>query len=803
MEISEDRLIPRTNRIEGKEIDPSRLIPRPDAKPIQDQFNELPKEDQQTLTQVTGPRPAGLGTHANAATVDDPQIKMQIYANARFPDDPKAIERYGIQDGQVVFLGDDGRIHKETGDLITDKLTAVAGEEIANAPSTLLSTAGAGLGGAIGAGAGSFIGELIKQEYAKRKHGEEMPMLERGVKAGIMGGLGTASELGGRATNEMVNAVLGKVTRGGKVARVASQDLHRLDKPEMIRMQELYKEKGITPTLGETTDLGSLQKEYIVNKGMPSEGGDLLQKFERDVRVPEQDAAIQKELRKISPETSIARAEKKGEKAIKEIADDIKKRRDEQANRLYAKSFQEETNKPELLRMKKRNTERIKQLENVEADFDTSQMAKELQESGVPSMQQMGEGKDVYTERIARDYAKKFKKTPLMKEVKTDNKRIADLKKENQNIDNVLSGKDVKGFKPPKMKRKVDTTDVMNEVDSVLAKSTKGDPSFAAFRRVKNMIKEADGDLEKLHEIKQSGIDNVLDKMKVPKIKRRMQIVKNKLLSSLQKTSPQYDVARQAYEQQSKTFDKFVESMLGTLKKGKFGWEVKDPKKLVGKSASPEAIAQARAYFMPKHKEAWDAISSAYLRDSLENITVVPIAQGAKFQKLTHQSVRQKRRLQSALQEKYQSYADLMEVLEKTNVIIDRNSNTAAKQEAIKQSKNNIGGYRGLMLKVARYYKSISPSGAEEMIKESAHPKHVLEVSKKLITPQGQQQIKRLKQLKPGTKDQIRLLLTFAGVAGGTQAGRLVQKKTTEDVEPKLPSRLVTPQQWQQLLQQE
>src|SRR5688572_17052577 len=56
------------------------------------------------------PGNAGFGANFKANFVEDPQTKIRIYAKALFPDDPAAEKRFGIRDGRVVFIDNEGNL---------------------------------------------------------------------------------------------------------------------------------------------------------------------------------------------------------------------------------------------------------------------------------------------------------------------------------------------------------------------------------------------------------------------------------------------------------------------------------------------------------------------------------------------------------------------------------------------------------------------------------------------------------------------------------------------------------------------
>ena len=72
---------------------------------------------------------AGFTTSFKAGFVEDLPTKFRILARAKFPDDPDAIERFGVIGGDIVFLNDEGVLEKATGGFFD-----IAGSGFALAP---------------------------------------------------------------------------------------------------------------------------------------------------------------------------------------------------------------------------------------------------------------------------------------------------------------------------------------------------------------------------------------------------------------------------------------------------------------------------------------------------------------------------------------------------------------------------------------------------------------------------------------------------------------------------------------------
>lgn len=108
------------------------------------------------------PGNAGFGANLKANLVEDPKNKIAIYAKSLFPNDPNAAQRFGIRDGKVAYIDDEGNIRD-----VEHGFGSRAGTALAYAPETVggvvgsFATGNPVLGGAIGSVGGKGVKQII------------------------------------------------------------------------------------------------------------------------------------------------------------------------------------------------------------------------------------------------------------------------------------------------------------------------------------------------------------------------------------------------------------------------------------------------------------------------------------------------------------------------------------------------------------------------------------------------------------------------------------------------------------------
>lgn len=265
---------------------------------------------------------ANFTTMLKAESVDDPKTKLKIYAHDRFPNDPKAVDRYGLTaDGDVIYVGQDNKIYRENPPGVSGKLKSwaatmggqaapiaggVAGGFVA-APE--LGPIGPAIGGALGAAAGGATRKAIGNLA-----------LDEPISAGSVG-----KEMLSQGGMSLVGSALGLTLAKGLEKRRVVSDIKNLDPTKQAEADKLQKQFGANQpgdpytylTPAESTELGSLKGQQKTAFQMPS-GQEGAQKFE-DWRFARSKQIFNKELGKVSTESSPEAATVAASKAAQDI----------------------------------------------------------------------------------------------------------------------------------------------------------------------------------------------------------------------------------------------------------------------------------------------------------------------------------------------------------------------------------------------------------------------------------------------------------------------------------------------------
>lgn len=209
----------------------------------------------------SGKTAAPFGAAIKAAFVDDPQAKIKIFADARFPNDPEGINRYRVVDGQIAYQGSDGNLYLEEGGYINPVGAGVA----RSALPTIMGTAGlaAGPAGAgIGAAGGEAFNKLIGAGLGDRQTsmGNAMDIATEGV-------LG----YGGAKAGQLV---------GNAAERTTARDIGRYNPAEAQALQEAADRFGIPLEAAQLTNLPSVKARSHYLRMMAGKSADTFQRFD-------------------------------------------------------------------------------------------------------------------------------------------------------------------------------------------------------------------------------------------------------------------------------------------------------------------------------------------------------------------------------------------------------------------------------------------------------------------------------------------------------------------------------------------
>lgn len=275
---------------------------------------------------------ADFATMVKAAMVDDPATKLRIFAKARFPNDPKAIERYGLVDGEPVYLNRDGKIYRETptGAMgwITRNIAAptlgkaapiaggMAGGAAAGGPVGMI--AGAGLGAAGGEGVRKIVAGLLLDEPQTT----EGNLKSMGTEALWSAG-GTALGLG-----------IAKKLEALRVAR----DIQKLDRTAAADITKKAAAAGVDLNVAQATNLPSAKAKYDVLASMPT-SRDTIADF-TNMQTTQARKAAETFFNRVSPAEGLDDAGMAAKEAATKVIEMVTKERATAARPLYEKAMQ-------------------------------------------------------------------------------------------------------------------------------------------------------------------------------------------------------------------------------------------------------------------------------------------------------------------------------------------------------------------------------------------------------------------------------------------------------------------------------
>lgn len=228
-----------------------------------------------TKTQVEDPytdKTASIGTAMKAGTIEDPQSQMAFYAKQRFPNDPNAVKRYGLYNGDVVYIDDEGKLQRETAGW-TEVAKSVGGNALPVLGGVAGSFASPVVAGTLAAGGKAYT-KLIGQSL-----GDDQSAVGNAVDLGMEFGLNYAG------------AKIGDVFAKRAVNRGVATDLSRYNADQTADVIARARSMGIEVTPAEASNLQSLinqQKRY--GEGM-DEAGDIIRRF-YERRSGQEDEAI-------------------------------------------------------------------------------------------------------------------------------------------------------------------------------------------------------------------------------------------------------------------------------------------------------------------------------------------------------------------------------------------------------------------------------------------------------------------------------------------------------------------------------
>lgn len=253
--------------------------------------------------------------------------------------------------------------------------------------------------------------------------------------------------------------------------------------------------------------------------------------------------------------------------------------------------------------------------------------------------------------------------------------------------------------------------------------------------------------------------------------RKRLTEYKNQLLQLMDDASPDYQMAREKWAEMSEPINAFEKTMVETVRELKGENVLRTPEILFsGGTSSPEAIRRAKALIQDADPQAWDGLTRSYLQGELEKSALnakTGAGIGPEFRRRVFKNARQQKRLEAMLTpEQYQGVKDFFDVVAMTERIVDYNSDTAFKQAAREETSKGIS-------RVANAIEMghITPKAIAERIRGWMRPAYSEQLATLLTSPDGINQIKRLKRLPETPKKAIEVFTTFSSLMGATIAG--------------------------------
>lgn len=266
--------------------------------------------------------PADITTSMKAGMMEDRDKKIEIYAAARFPDLPleEAVKRYGVVNGDIVFVGDHGKLEKETG-----AISEFAGEQGLPIAGAIAGVPGGPVGVAVGG-----MGGLATRKLTAMGMGDNQTSLGNAVDVAVEGILNAVGWKAGKMISSSVD-------------RNVVRDLSQFDKKIAEQVIQKGKELGIDLTPAEASQLGSLiSQQTRLGMGF-DEAGDTLRKFYLQ-RANQVDDAVNTFIGD-TPSSTVAGAEARD--AAGNIIKNAKNARKEAAKPLYDSNVNAENILPE------------------------------------------------------------------------------------------------------------------------------------------------------------------------------------------------------------------------------------------------------------------------------------------------------------------------------------------------------------------------------------------------------------------------------------------------------------------------
>ena len=287
------------------------------------------------------PGGASMSTYLKTGFVDDPETRIKIYAKDRFPglSETERLSRYGVYDGEIVFLADDGNIYTETEKGPGGKIKKFAGESVARMPAAVMGGIGA-TAGPVPAVIGGAGGEGIRKTVANIAFDEPQTATGNIKNMALEGAIEGLSYGGAKLGNAMLNYAGKK--QAGNLAKAAGRDIKTISIPRTTEATRQAAQYGIDLPTPAATQSRKLIDKYKLLRDLPRTANKI---NALDIKLDKQSQdAVWQFLREVSPDdVEMYSVGKEIVGASKGAIKDLVEARKKLAGPLYKEAFEEGT----------------------------------------------------------------------------------------------------------------------------------------------------------------------------------------------------------------------------------------------------------------------------------------------------------------------------------------------------------------------------------------------------------------------------------------------------------------------------
>lgn len=730
---------------------------------------------------------ASFGTLSKTEFVDKPETRIKILSKDM--DIPE--ERFGVHKGQIVYLGKDNILYYATEQSIAGKAKGMAAGMVGHSPELVMGTLGS-LAGPKGTIAGTLIGTEARRLIGKEVFGEQESAWKEAKDAALAAGTGYLGHKGGDIATAAIDRAKG--AKGSRLLRFAGRDELRIDTAAVKELETLAKKHNIELFAPQATGSNELVARFNLLGDLPVTADKI--GIARMKQYEQINKSINKYMETFGPDTLTAQSTgTAGVKASQKVIKTATKARSTAGTKAYNKAW-DDFNKPvtDTTKLKAElaaNTDKIAKA-SVKADAapDMDKMVAALKRKEIPTMQAKGEPPKAYRNRIAKDYKQVTGlDIPILKP-KDSGIDALKLRTRNADIKTVLAGgQPSKGSYIPTTVKKVDVSEAVKEVDTLMSETLPDDPSYKALKLIKKMMKDADGNPKKLNRLKISGIDSVLRKHKADYIGHEIRQVKKKLVGAMKKQVPGYERALKIWGDSSEVV-KAISSKKGKVGKlaGLEGDEVEKVSKILfSRGDSSDTIIKRVKPQIIKNggQEAWDNMIKTYLKQELHDVVGTNTMNiGGMFRKKVWVHPDQRKILMAAMSDSQQeSFKDFMKLMESVGKTAGKESTTIPRGVSYatmnEEAQGRIVGKLKKLVSMPLY----TPKRMILDFRTAVTTARYFDLlADAMISPKSTPQIKRMLKMNPRAPEFMRAMGVFmAGILGKThqqskERGRLTDR---------------------------